>query len=794
MTNNRLDENTQKIITRCEEILKENNTPKHVINHCKAVTNVSVKLANALIDAGFSLDVGIIASASMLHDIKRTDKDHAIVGAELLGSYSELDNDVVDIVSEHMTHNFLTFNDGLTNLDIVCLADRMVKEDKYVGFEIRMKDILNRFRDNEEAVKRIKERIKTTSILIGQIEKAIGTSIDTLIQGHDMKFDSILKKVERPGRYIGDEINSVNKHLKNIKTRFAFAFPDVYEIGMSYTGLEIIYGLLNKEETVFCERTFAPATDMEEIMVKYNLPLFTLETQTDIKKMDIVGFTLQYELSYTNIVNMLKLADIPLLSKDRDDSYPIITAGGPCAYNPEPLADMFDLFLIGDGEDSLVELCKLHEKCKEQGLTKREFLEKAVDEIDGVYVPSFYEPEYDNNGKFSGFKRLYKEAPTQVNKRVLKDLNQGFFSDRPLVPLIDTVHNRAVMEIFRGCGRGCRFCQAGFVYRPVRERSPNTIKNCIYNELENTGYDEVSLLSLSSGDYSEIESLVTELMDELKSKDVSLSLPSMRLDSLNPKVLKKIGEYRKSSLTFAPEAGTQRLRDVINKNITEENIFNLVDKAIELNWNKIKFYFMIGLPTETYEDLNGLVDLIDRVMKHARSKQEKGKRNFNVTVSVSNFVPKPNTPFQWCVGNTEEELLKKNYHIKDGLRSIKGASYQYHDTRPSHIEMLLAKGDRRTLNAIIKAVELGCKFDSWREHFKYDKWLEAFEYVGISTDLKAEPGAYTKLDDPLPWDIINTGIKKEFLQQEYMKAINCKTTEDCKTSCSNCGLNCFGND
>ena len=766
-----------------EDTLRKHETPNHVIDHCKAVSDMAAKLSHVLNKKGYSLDEDLVLKAAMLHDIKRTEPDHAKVGADIVRQY---DPKVADIIEVHMNHDFKPLKEGLTETDIVCLSDRMVKEDKYVGFKKRMQVILDQYKDNKEVTDIIKEKIKIIGDLLSEIENIIGMSIDDLAAGDKISFDSILKKVEKPGRYIGDEINSVSKALKHVKTRFAFAFPDVYEIGMSYTGLQILYGVLNEDDSIFCERVFAPAIDMEEIMRENELPLFTLETQSDIKKMDFVGFTLQYELSYSNIVNMLDLADIPIRSKDRDDSYPLVIAGGPCAFNSEPLADIFDMVLIGDGEELLVEICKLHQKAKDEGITKTEYLKKAS-KLDGVYIPSFYEPQYNDKGIFTGLDKLYEDAPNAVRKAVLKDLNKGFFPKKPLVPLIDTVHNRAVMEIFRGCGRGCRFCQAGMIYRPVRERDKESIKNHIYAELENTGYDEVSLLSLSSGDYSEIESLVTELMDELKDKDVALSLPSMRLDSLNPEVLRKIGEYRKSSLTFAPEAGTQRLRNVINKNISEENIFNLVDKAIELNWNKVKFYFMIGLPTEEYKDLDGLIDLIDRVMKHARSLQEKGKRNFNVTVSVSNFVPKPNTPFQWSRGNTERELLDKNYYLKDGLKKIKGVSFQYHDTRPSHIEMLIAKGDRRTLKAIVEAVKRGCKFDSWREFFKYDEWIKAFEDTGLSTDTNM----YTDINSPLPWDIIDPGVTKDFLKREYKKALSEKITDDCKVSCADCGLACF---
>lgn len=592
------------------------------------------------------------------------------------------------------------------------------------------------------------------------------------------KLEKILKKVEKPARYIGKEVNSIEKPLDEVDLRFAFAFPDTYEIGMSYMGLQILYNILNKQEGTFCERVFAPAKDMEAEMRKEGLPLFSLETKTPIKEFDIFGFTLQYEMAFTNILNMLNLAEIPLLASERDDSYPLVIAGGPCAYNPEPLADFFDLFLIGDGEEILPQITELYKKCA----SKREFLEKSC-QLHGVYVPSFYDITYNEDGTIKEYKRNFEKAPKKVERNLIDDIENIEFPTENLVPYIGVVHDRAVVETFRGCTRGCRFCQAGMIYRPVRERKPETIIELAKKQLENTGHEELSLLSLSTSDYSQFEPLVMSLIDQCSRNDVSLSLPSLRLDSFSFKVLNEIQKYRKSGLTFAPEAGTQRLRNVINKSITEEDIYGAVRQAIELGWKQIKLYFMIGLPTETYEDLDGIAEIAKNILDiNYEINGRKGGR-FNVTVSVSNFVPKAHTPFQWHGQNTYEEFVEKHNYLSEKLK-MRNVTFNYHDSPVSVLEAVFARGDRRCGKLLKQAYENGCTFDAWSESFHMDLWDKAFEQTGISPDFYAS--RKRSYDEVLPWDIIDSYILKDYLISENEKI---EVTRDCREGCTGCGIN-----
>lgn len=595
--------------------------------------------------------------------------------------------------------------------------------------------------------------------------------------------EKILLNVQKPGRYTGGELNSVIKDKDKVDIRFAFCFPDVYEVGMSHLGMKILYSQFNEREDIWCERVFAPWTDMEEQMRKNNIPLYALESGDSLDKFDFIGFTLQYELSFTNILYMLELGNIPLLSKDRHDLFNIVVAGGPCACNPEPLADFIDLFFIGEGEEVDLEVMDLYKQCRANGETKQQFLEKAA-QIQGVYVPSFYDVEYNDDGTIKSFIPQ-NNAPAVIKKRIITDLDNLYYPESFVVPSIEIVHDRAMAEIFRGCIRGCRFCQAGFLYRPVREKSPEVIDRQCHMLCNNTGYDEVSLSSLSSSDYTKIGELLGNLTKWSKDENVSISLPSLRVDGFSDEILSKIKTVRKSGLTFAPEAGTQRLRDVINKNVTEEELMSTCSTAFNGGWTTVKLYFMIGLPTETLDDVAGIAQLGQKVVNayYNAENRQKGK-SVKVTLSTASFVPKPFTPFQWFPQDTMDKLKEKQMHLKDSI-TTKKINYNYHDSSTSFVEAVFARGDRRLCKALLKAHEKGMIFDGWGDFFSLDKWLEVFDECGIDPAFYAN--RQREFDELLPWDHIDYGVKKSFLIEECKKAYKNETTPNCREKCSNCG-------
>lgn len=605
------------------------------------------------------------------------------------------------------------------------------------------------------------------------------------------KLNSILKQVSKPARYSGGEYGQIIKDKSKIKARFAFAFPDTYEIGMSNLGIRILYECLNRQEDIWCERVYDPWVDMQEKMRENNVLLWAHESKDNVKDFDFLGFTLQYELSYTNVLNMLELSGIPLRSSERGDDFPLVIGGGPCAYNPEPIADFFDLFNIGEGESLLVEIVRLYIEMKDGGTyTKSEFLHRAAREIPGVYVPSLYNVEYNDDGTVKQYVPIYDDIPRKITKRIVEDLDNTIFPDYAIMPYTEVVHDRIMLEVFRGCIRGCRFCQAGIIYRPVREKSADVLNEqakCIF---ENTGYEEISLSSLSISDYTELPELTDKLLEWTKDNMVSLSLPSLRVDSFTKELMEKATSVRSSSLTFAPEAGTQRLRDVINKNVFEDDLMRAVNVAFDAGQTQVKLYFMQGLPTETDTDLAEIPALAKRVIEayYQNPNHNKGRAP-QVTFSVSPFIPKPFTPFQWEPQDSLETIRRKQEFIGAQV-SDKKIKYQHHGAETCSIEAVLARGDRRLADALELACREGFKFDAWSEFFDYDKWMSVFAKTGV------DPAFYANrrysYDEALPWDIIDCGVSKEFLIRENEKAHNNVTTPNCREKCSGCGANKLG--
>ena len=601
--------------------------------------------------------------------------------------------------------------------------------------------------------------------------------------------DDILMKIEKPARYIGGEVNAVTKKLDDIDVRFAMCFPDVYEIGMSHLGIQILYDMFNRRDDVWCERVYSPWVDLDKVMREEKIPLFTLESQDPVRDFDFLGITIQYEMCYTNILQVLDLACIPLHAKDRTEEDPIVIGGGPCAYNPEPIAEFFDMFYIGEGETVYDELLDTYKENKKNGGSRMNFLEKAC-QIDGIYVPMFYDVTYHEGGTIDQFFPINEHAPSVIHKQVVMDVTDTTYPQAPVVPYIKVTQDRVVLEVQRGCIRGCRFCQAGMLYRPTRERDVETLKQYAYHMLKNTGHEEISLSSLSTSDYSELKELVTFLIDNFKNKGINISLPSLRIDAFSLDVMSQVQDIRKSSLTFAPEAGSQRMRNVINKGLTEEDIISGAGQAFEGGWNKVKLYFMLGLPTETEEDMEAIAVLADKVARRyyeIPKDQRNGK--CQITASSSFFIPKPFTPFQWAPMLNHEDYIERAAIVKHAFLNQlnkKSLRYNWHDAEVSVLEGVFARGDRKIASVIEEAYRMGCIYDSWSEQFDNDKWMQAFDNTGIDI------GFYNLREraenEVFPWDFIDIGVTKKFLRREWDRAMKGEVTPNCRMQCSGCGV------
>lgn len=606
--------------------------------------------------------------------------------------------------------------------------------------------------------------------------------------------DEILLSVTQPARYIGGEINMVVKDPSKVDVRFAMCFPDVYDIGMSHLGIQILYDMFNRREDTYCERVYSPWTDLDKIMREKQIPLFALESQDPVKDFDFLGITLQYEMSYTNILQILDLSQIPLHANERTWEHPIVIGGGPCSYNPEPIAEFFDMFYIGEGEVVYAKLIDAYKESRKRGDSREQFLKLAA-QIPGIYVPALYDPEYNEDGTLKSFRPNCPEAPEKVEKVLVMDFTNEVYPEKPLVPFIKVTQDRVVLEIMRGCIRGCRFCQAGQIYKPLREKNVEYLKELAYKMLKSTGHEEISLSSLSSSDYTDIEEMVTYLVDEFHGKGVNVSLPSLRIDAFSLDVMSKVQDVKKSSLTFAPEGGTQRMRDVINKGLTEEDILNGAAEAFRGGWNRVKLYFMLGQPTETVEDCEGIALLSEKITEVFFDEVPKEKRQGKVQVvaSTSFFVPKPFTPFQWARMCTKDEFLEKarivNHKMKE-MKNHKCLKYNWHEADVTVLEGVLARGDRKVAAVIEEAYKNGALYDSWSESFRNDIWMQAFEACGVDIDF------YTTrercLDELFPWDFIDVGVTKEFLKREWNNAMNAKVTPNCRMQCSGCGAKNFG--